>query len=485
MSIYVLYLIILIPCLASLILILSDSQWKIRGVATIASAITFILSIILFSGFYTEHSSSVTLASPGFLHIESVNNFLVKLSADRLSALFTLLSSCLFLTGAILARPILEQSRVKEAALLLMQAFVFGIFLSNNLLSYTFFAALFIIPSSLLFDFETAESKLGEVRSHILGGLVSTLLILVVIIGEKYLSDGTTPDGWLQFSFTEEEIKPRSILFFILCFAFLARLPAIPTQLNFKSPNSGKHPEFLLFLGTTFSASSYGFFRFIIGTYKKEVAAFSNGIAILSILSMIGALIWILRNFSSRNRMNCSNIFWSNFIVLSACTISSKAWEAALFGIVAQNFLFLVSTSLITVQENSGLVFSIQDIKKYPIFSSLYIWINAANYFLPVSLAFYCAYLLGVGIIETQKNHLMIVAAIIPVMIYILFKIFVTSEKAEQQKKSHVTKDLDINTLALFLLPIFILLTLGAYPELLSEYLHLIIKDLFSGIGGI
>jgi len=189
--------IILAPFIAALvIMVIPRSQpWAIRGVAVAASAVTLILSLIVFFGYDWR--------AGGFQFEEHYDwlpelGIRARLAVDGISAPLVLLTGIVIFTGCIISLKIADRPKEYYALLLVLVTGVFGVFEALDLFFLFFAYEIAVLPMYLLIAVWGSTRKEYAAMKLTIMLLAGSILIWVGLLA-MYVQSGASQGGISSF----------------------------------------------------------------------------------------------------------------------------------------------------------------------------------------------------------------------------------------------------------------------------------------------
>lgn len=247
--------------------------------------------------------------------------------------------------------------------LLILEAFVLGIFAAWNFVVFFVFWELFLIPVSILiWKFGLAERKKAALTFFIYT-FVSSALVLAAFAAIVYYTPRIGADFDLRTTFapdlaTMHPEKQRLIFLFLLS-AFLVKMPIIPFHAWLPLTHTQAALGTLLLSGLFLKLGSYGILRFITPHLGGMIADWGNFFMWLGIISMLYGAFAAYRQQSFRNVIAYSSLAHMGLMLTGIFAHHEYAATGAIIQNVghslANALLFVVVVMHLARQKSDGL----------------------------------------------------------------------------------------------------------------------------------
>ncbi len=345
MNIPVLSLLLFVPLLGSLLCAVSSSKFKnnVTVLAIFIGSITLILNIFIVYQFDNYN--------PHFQFIENYTwipafNIAFELGLDNLSLLMVSLTNILFFFVIYSASRAIENGKKNFLSLLfLLQTFINGSFLANDLFVFYLFFEGVLIPMYFIIGIWGGPNRNYAAMKFFLFTFAGSVLMLVGIIKLYTLMQGSS-----FFDLKDLVLNTENQKFLFWCFfaSFAVKVPLFPfhtwlPDAHVEAPTSGS----MILAGVLLKLGLYGFIRINIPIFPQATIEY---IPILLTLGVVGTL-------------------WASFIALGQNDIkkiiaysSIAHMGTAIIGIFAVNHDSLNGAIVIMLSHgvvSAGLFFSI------------------------------------------------------------------------------------------------------------------------------
>ena len=342
-----------LPLLAGLALLLVPNKQQslplIRNIALWTSAATFVLSLLLLTGFQPDGGLQFAVKVPwipqmgvGFhMAIDGISLWLVLLN----TLLFPL--AILTSTGSVRLR-----EKMYYVLMLVLETAVTGVFLAQDIiLFYVFFEAT-LIPMYFLIGIWGGKKRLYATTKFVLYTMVGSLLMLGAIIG-LYIK--TSAQGFATFDLPtllagissgslvlDQQFQFWAFLAFFLAFAIKVPLFPLHTWLpdaHTEAPTAGS----IILAGVLLKMGTYGFIRLAIPLFPQApympigIEGWANLRSIIMALSVVGIIYGALVasvQVDVKRLVAYSSVAHMGFIMLGLFSFNQIAVDGAILQMV-------------------------------------------------------------------------------------------------------------------------------------------------------
>ena len=432
-------LLVLVPVLGAILIafIPKEQEAAHRGIGITFSAIAFLLSLPLLTGF--------DAAAPGFqpgldFHmgwVESIGASLT-LQVDGISLWIVLLTT--FLTPIILigAKTAVDK-RVREfvISMLVLETAMLGALLATDLLLFYLFWEMMLIPMYLLIGIWGGKNRHYATIKFVVYTVVGSLLMLVGIVWLYVKAGSFAYEDILAVSLTQSE---QIWLFLAFALAFLIKVPLFPfhtwlPDAHTEAPTAGS----VILAGVLLKMGTYGLLRFALPLFPEAMGTFSPYILILSTIGIVyGALVAFAQG-DVKKLVAYSSVSHLGFVMLGIVALNQQAVEGAILQMVNHGIstgaLFLLvgmvyeRTHTRAITDYGGIA------AKMPIFTTFFIIVTMSSIGLPGTNGFSGEFMILSGaVLEALPiapwdgwNGLAIICAVIAVTGVLLGAIYMLS----------------------------------------------------------
>jgi NADH-quinone oxidoreductase subunit M len=349
MSSHLLSLVLFVP-LAGMLVLLGMPAHNVklhRAWATITSAVTFLLSLLLIPGFNVN--------APGYQFVERASwipsfgaQYLIGM--DGISLLMVLLSTLITVIATLCSwNSITERTKLYYAMILLLETGVLGVFLSLDLFLFYIFWDIVLVPMYFLIGIYGGERRSYAAIKFFVYTLLGSVFMLLGFLG-LYFQYGAR---YGTYTFEIEKLLTLNLplpteqwIFLALFLGFAVKIPMFPLHTwlpdaHTEAPTAGS----VLLASLLLKMGTYGFLRFSLPLLPKASSApwIVNTMVALSLIAIIyGALVCLTQRDWKRL------VAYSSVSHLGFCTLGIFALnQQGLAGSVIQQVNHGITTGLL------------------------------------------------------------------------------------------------------------------------------------------
>ena len=448
----------------------SDSARLISILSLVVIASVFIIYIINSA---QDFSTLTTLIKVPWI---PTFNIYFALALDHLSILLLILTFFLALIALLISwREITHRKGFYYFNLLATITGIIGVFTAVDMFLFFFFWEVMLLPMTALIAIWGHENRHFAAIKFFIFTQVSSLLMLVAIIGMAFVHQQQTgelsfyyPD-WLQLKLPVELSYYLMLGFFI---AFAVKLPSFPVHswlpdAHTQAPTAGS----VLLAGVLLKTGAYGLIRFVIQLFPQASAEFAPIAAVLGLMSILYGAKMAFAQTDFKRLIAYSSISHMGFVMLALFSFNDNAYNGAIVTVLAHG---LSSAALFAF---AGMIYArihsrdLSDMggfwRSAPIMGGFALAFSAAAFGLPGLANFIGEFLSLVGTFQTFPIHTILAAlGIIGSAVYGLV-LFQTSFHGPVK---HSFIDLSIRELFIATSLLLGLLVFGLYPELILQF---------------
>ncbi|HVT07166.1 MAG TPA: NADH-quinone oxidoreductase subunit M, partial [Polyangia bacterium] len=327
----------LLPLFGALLVMLvpRDEESIHRGVGFATALATFLVSLMLLSGFESSQ--------PGFqMEVDKVwiapLGVRFHLGVDGISLWLVLLTT--FLMPLTLAFPQaigIRNVRVREftAAMLLLETGMIGAFLALDLFVFYVFWELMLIPMYFIIGIWGGERRLYASIKFVIYTLVGSLLMLVAILylyAQFHAVTGTYSFDYTQLSHLSLPAGPQMLCFVAFALAFAIKVPVFPLHTwlpdaHVEAPTGGS----VILAGVLLKFGTYGFLRYALPLFPLASAQAAPVLAVLAVIGIVyGALMAYVQD-DAKKLVAYSSVSHLGFVVLGILSLNTIGIQGAIY----------------------------------------------------------------------------------------------------------------------------------------------------------
>ena len=306
---------------------------NMRQIALAASAITFGVSLLLWTGF--DFNTSGFQFEQEYVWMGKLN---YHVGVDGISVLFVILTT-LLMPLAILASWKVE-TRVKEymIAFLMLEALLIGVFVALDLVLFYVFFEGSLIPMFLIIGVWGGKNRVYASFKFFLYTLLGSVLMLVAIMA-MYWQAGTSD---MVAILNDPKFPPAMQTWLWLAFfaSFAVKLPMWPVHTwlpdaHVEAPTAGS----VILAAILLKMGGYGFLRFSLPMFPLASEMFAPLIYVLSIAAIIYTSLVALAQEDMKKLIAYSSIAHMGFVTLGIFTMTRQGIDGAMFQMISHGLV--------------------------------------------------------------------------------------------------------------------------------------------------
>jgi len=474
-------LILFTPLAGALIIALLDRNAvrAIKTVGMIASLVTFVLSVWLFTAFDGARGDMQFVEKVPWIPALHVS---YHLGIDGISLLLVVLTT--FLTPiALLASWESITTRLKGfvGLMLLLEVGTLGVFMALDLFLFYVFWEFMLIPMYFIIGIWGGQERIYAAIKFFLFTMVGSLLMLVAIIGlGSYAS--TTGQGHFTTDLLElYRIAPgipagiQSWMFLAFTLSFAIKVPLFPLHTwlpdaHVQAPTAGS----VILAGVLLKMGTYGLIRFCLPLFPYATFTFLPYVAALAVIGIIyGALVSMVQP-DIKKLVAYSSVSHLGFVVLGIFALTEEGMQGAVIQMVNHGLstgaLFLL-VGMIYDRRHTRMIKDFGGLAKpMPVYAAFFMIVMLSSVGLPGLNGFVGEFLILLGAFRSKflgTPWFAIVAAtgVILAAVYLLWcyqrVFFGKNENPENQ----ALKDLSTRELVVLVPIVVFIVWIGVYPQ--------------------
>jgi len=437
-----------------------------RNVALWTSLITFVLSLLLWTGFDTS-----TAAFQFVERYDWIPSYRIAyhIGIDGISLFFVLLST-LLTPLCVMASWRSVTSRVKEymIAFLVLETAMVGVFAALDfVLFYLFFEAM-LIPMFLIIGVWGGPRRVYAAFKFFLFTLVGSVLLLLAILA-MYFEAGTTDVPTLVA--TQFSPEMQRWLWLALFAAFAVKVPMWPVHTwlpdaHVEAPTAGS----MVLAGVLLKFGGYGFLRFSLPMLPDATAYFTPLVYVLSVVAIIYASLVALAQEDMKKMVAYSSVAHMGFVTIGIFTLNTQGIEGALLVMISHGVVsaaLFLCVGIVYDRQHSRLIAHYGGlVKRMPVYAFIFMLFMLASVGLPGTSGFVGEFLSLAG--AYQANTWVAALATTGIILGPAYMLWCYRRVVfGELTKEHLREIADVNgrEIAIFAPMAVVVMLLGIYPE--------------------
>jgi len=357
-----------------------------RWVALWTTAITFVVSIFLITGF--------DKGTPGFQFVEDHpwlgGTIRYKLGVDGISLPFVILTTFLMPITIIASWHV--EKRVKEymVLFLLLETLMVGTFSALDIVLFYVFFEGGLIPMFLIIGVWGGARRVYASFKFFLYTLAGSVLMLLAIMAMYYQAGTTDIVKLLTHGFPREMQTWLWLAFFA---SFAVKLPMWPVHTwlpdaHVEAPTAGS----VILAAVLLKMGGYGFLRFSLPMFPHASELFAPMMFFLSVVAIIYTSLVALMQEDIKKLIAYSSVAHMGFVTLGIFTFSNEGVQAGVFQMVSHGIvsgaLFLCVGVVYDRMHTREIAAYGGLVNRMPIYAAVFMLFTMANCGLPGTSGF-------------------------------------------------------------------------------------------------
>lgn len=477
----VLSTIIFLPFIGAALMLLIPRRQEslIKWLALIASLMTFVLSLPLFTNF--DKTTHLMQFVERYEWIPSWN-ITFYLGIDGISVLFILLSTLITILCVTISWNSVK-SKVKEffIALLLMEGAMIGVFSSLDFFLFYLFWEAMLIPMYLLIGVWGGPNRVYAAIKFFLFTLVGSVLMLVGII-VLYFYAGQTFDIIALMKKTYP-YQMQLWLFWAFFAAFAVKVPMFPVHTwlpdaHTEAPTAGS----VILAAVLIKMGAYGFLRFSLPLFPEASRAMAVPMMILSVIAIIYGAVVCLAQSDLKRLIAYSSVSHMGFVTLGIFALNIQGLEGGILQMINHGIVtgaLFLSVGIVYEKTHSRQISDYGGLATVlPVYSAFFMVFTLASIGLPGMNGFVGEFLILLG--GFAANRLIGILAATGIIIGAAYMLWLYQRVffMEMNPKVAGLRDMDAREMLTLLPMVILIFWIGVYPDTFLGFMHPSVKHL-------
>lgn len=323
----------------------------IRMVTLVTTAITLVLSVLLYLKFDTTTADMQFVTKIPWIAQFNINYFI---GIDGITMLMTFLNALLFFICTLSSWTVDKNVKAYFALLLFLQSTVFGVFFALDFFLFYVYWEVMLLPMFFLIGIWGGENREYAAVKFFLYTFFGSIFMLVGIVALYYAS-GKGVDSFnilaLQGGkFVNETVTVfgytlsfETIFFWFMFLGFAIKVPVFPfhtwlPHAHVQAPTAVS----VILAGVLLKMGSYGFLRIAFPIFPQAAADASTIIAVLGVISVIYGAFCAMAQDDMKKLIAYSSVSHMGFVMLGLAAMTTQGMNGA----VLQMFNHGTSTAM-------------------------------------------------------------------------------------------------------------------------------------------
>ncbi len=481
-----------LPILGVLLLLFipKDSKGVLRNVTLAVTVVTFLVSLIILTGFQSNAEFQFTENLPWIAAGPFVMRY--NIGIDGISLWLVILTTFI-MPIAVLSTYTAVEEKVKEymICLLLLETGMLGAFISLDLFLFYIFWEVMLIPMYFMIGIWGGKNKIYAAVKFFIYTMVGSLLMLVALIFLyfKGMEAGIADFGLLQFFSLKLDMATQIWLFLAFAFAFAIKVPMFPLHTwlpdaHTEAPTAGS----VILAAVLLKMGTYGYVRFAIPLFPEAAHKFAPLIATLAVIGIIYAALVAMVQEDVKKLVAYSSVAHLGFVMLGVFAFNTEGITGGMLQMINHGIstgaLFLI-VGFIYERRHTRLITDFGGLsKQMPIFATVFMIVTFSSVGLPGTNGFVGEFLILLGVFESQLRWWTIIATsgVILSAVYMLWVFQRVMFGELDNPKNQKLLDLNAREIAIMVPLLVLIFFMGLYPKPFIDKMDPAIKKLVAQV---
>lgn len=481
-----------LPILGVLLLLFipKDSKGVLRNVTFAVTLVTFLVSLIILTGFK---------ANADFQFLENVpwiaaGPFVMRynIGIDGISLWLVILTTFI-MPIAVLSTYTAVEEKVKEymICLLLLETGMLGAFISLDIFLFYIFWEVMLIPMYFMIGIWGGKNKIYAAVKFFVYTMVGSLLMLVAIVFLyfKGMQAGITDFGLLQFFSLKLDLATQIWLFLAFAFAFAIKVPMFPLHTwlpdaHTEAPTAGS----VILAAVLLKMGTYGYVRFAIPLFPEAAHKFAPLLATLAVIGIIYAALVAMVQEDVKKLVAYSSVAHLGFVMLGIFAFNVEGITGGMLQMINHGIstgaLFLI-VGFIYERRHTRLITDFGGLsKQMPIFATIFMIVTFSSVGLPGTNGFVGEFLILLGAFESELRWWTVIATsgVILSAVYMLWVFQRVMFGELDNPKNQKLLDLNAREITIMVPLLVMIFFMGLYPKPFIDKMDPAIKKLVAQV---
>jgi NADH-quinone oxidoreductase subunit M len=477
-----------LPILGVLLLLFipKESKGVLRGVALVATVLTFLVSLPILFGFQTNAEFQFVENVPWI----AAGPFMMRynIGIDGISLWLVILTTFI-MPIAVLSTWTAVEEKVKEymICLLLLETGMLGAFVALDLFLFYIFWEIMLIPMYFIIGIWGGKNKIYAAVKFFIYTMAGSVLMLVALIFLyfKGTAAGITDFSVLHFFDLRLDPATQTWLFLAFAFSFAIKVPMFPLHTwlpdaHTEAPTAGS----VILAAIMLKMGTYGYVRFAMPLFPDAAHRFTPLVATLAVIGIIYAALVAMVQEDVKKLVAYSSVAHLGFVMLGLFAFNTQGITGGMLQMlnhgVSTGALFLI-VGFIYERRHTRLITDFGGLsKQMPIFATIFMIVTLSSIGLPGTNGFVGEFLVLLGSFESELRWYTVVASsgVILSAVYMLWMFQRVMFGELDNPKNQKLLDLNAREIVIMVPLVALIFIMGVYPNPFIEKMDPAIKKL-------